>query len=245
MAKEKRKRESLYEVCLQQKATHPALSLASIAHTHSLCARELQRRWRRYTHAVQVHEHAPAAVAAKDRRGGHNRAFTDGQERLLKELCLAASPAMTQNELQQAAIQLKRDTFVASSRSIRESRRVATFVASPRFITQFKRRNRLSSHRRSLLYVSQSAPDPTEQEHAILTYVHEVRTAIDDYGARNVINMDETPVPKFEHPTTGIVATGSGRASECKTDAGNRLNTARGAFHLRVDFAAGGQRGAI
>ena len=89
---------------------------------------------------------------------------------------------------------------------------------------QFKRRNHLSSHRRSLKYVSQSALDPIEQEHTILTYVHEARDAIDKYGARNTLNMDETPVPKCEHPITGIVETNSGRAAECKTDAGNRLN---------------------
>lgn len=224
VVKEKRKRESLYEQCLVSKATHPALSIASIARTHSLCARELQRRWRRYQDAQRVGDITPARAAAKDRRGGHNRAFTDDQERVLREQCLAASPAMTQNELQQAALQLKRDVLVASSRSIRESRRVHAFVASPRFITQFKRRNRLSSHRRTLHYVSQSALDPVEREHAILTFVHKVRTAIDKYGARNILNMDETPVPKCEHPTTGIVATGCGRASECKTDAGNRLN---------------------
>ena len=132
VAKEKRKRASLYEVCLVSKATHPALSLSSIARTHSLCARELQRRWRRYQHAQQMGDQAPAAAAAKDRRGGHNRAFTDDQEELLRELCLAASPAMTQNELQQAALQLKRDVVVTSSRSIREPRRVQAFVASPR-----------------------------------------------------------------------------------------------------------------
>jgi len=131
---------------------------------------------------------------------------------------------MTQTELQQTSIQLKRDVTVASSRSVRETRSVPTFVASPRFLTQFKRRNHLSSHRRSLKYVSQSAPDPIEQEHTILTYVHEARDAIDKYGARNTLNMDETPVPKCEHPITGIVETNSGRAAECKTDAGNRLN---------------------
>lgn len=220
----KRKRESLYEKCLKSKVTHPGLSLAYIARTHSVSTRELQRRWRRFEEAERMGENTPAVVAAKDRRGGHNRAFTESQEKLLRELCLASSPAMTQLELQQAAIQFKRDVLVSASQSIRETRRVTQFKASPRFITQFKRRNRLSSHRRSLEYVAQSAPDPEEREHAILTYVHEVRDAIDQYGPRNTINMDETPVPKCEHPITGIVETGSGRASQTKTDAGNRIN---------------------
>jgi hypothetical protein len=235
VAARKRKQESLYGDALRDKAAAPRFSLASIAGRHQVCARELQRRWRRYQAAVRDGHPSPLTCAASDRRGGHNRAFAAQHESLLKDLVLNAPTTMTQNEIQSTALQLHHDVNVASSRSLRTTRSVVSFKASPRFITQFKRRQRLSSHRSSLKFRSASAPDPVEQEHNILQYVNDVRTAIDTYGARNVLNMDETPVPKCEHPITGVVATGSGHAAQCRTDAGNRLNVT----HFPAISAAG------
>jgi len=235
IAAHKRKQESLYGDALREKEAAPALSVASIAARRHVCARELQRRWRRYQAAVRIGDPSPFTVAAADRRGGHNRAFTVPHESLLRDLVLNAATAMTQHEIQRAALQLHHDVNVASSRTLRVTRSVVSFKASPRFVTQFKRRQRLSSHRFSIKFRSASAPDPVEQEHNILEYVHTVRTAIDTYGAHNMLNMDETPVSKCEHPITGVVATGSGHAAQCRTDAGNRLNVT----HFPTISAAG------
>lgn len=224
VAREKRKREALYAAALMDKQAAPGCSLAAVAHRHSLCARELQRRWRRHQRAVADGDPSPSTAAARDRRGGHNRAFTAAQEALLSDMVLSSTPAMTHSEIQRAAIQLKRDVHVAAHGGVRELRRDAMFKASPRFIAQFKRRNRLSSHRTTIRWVSKSMPDPVEQEHNILNFVNDVRTAIDTHGTRNVLNMDETPVSKCDHPITGVVRTGSGRAAECRSNAGNRLN---------------------
>jgi len=235
VAVHKRKQESLYGAALREKEAAPGLSLAGIAGRRHVCARELQRRWRRYQAAARCGDPSPLTTAAADRRGGHNRAFTVQHEALLRELVLDAPTAMTHGEVQRVALQLHHDVKVASSRSLRVTRSVVSFKASPRFVTQFKRRQRLSSHRFSLKFRSASAPDSVEQEHNILEYVHAVRTAIDTHGAHNVLNMDETPVSKCEHPITGVVATGSGRAAHCTTDAGNRLNVT----HFPTISAAG------
>lgn len=231
----KRQQERKYRDALQTHIDSPGRSLRSIAIELHLCPREVQRRWQRYTTAVATDEASSLSMATSDRRGGHNRAFTVQHELLLRELVLGAPTAMTHNEIQRAALQLHHDVNVASSRSLRSTRSAVTFKASSRFVTQFKRRQRLSSHRVSLKFRSASAPDPVEQEHNILEYVKDVRTAIDAYGAHNVLNMDETPVPKCEHPITGVVATGSGHAAQCKTDAGNRLNVT----HFPTISAAG------
>jgi hypothetical protein len=131
---------------------------------------------------------------------------------------------MTHSQIQQAALQLHRDVLVAHRSSPRISRLRKPFTASPAFVSSFKRRNRLSSHRMSARFVSQVAADPIETEHRILSFVNDTRMAIAEFGPRYVLNMDETPVPKCEHPITGVVRTGSGRAATCSTDAGNRLN---------------------
>jgi len=222
--RKKRKQESLYDAALHEKSARPSSSLASIAQRQHLCARELQRRWRRYQAAARDGDPAPFTVAAADRRGGHNRAFTRPQEQLLAEIVLAAPTAMTHPQIQRAALELHRDAHVALHHSRRSTRRDVAFKASARFVTQFKRRNRLSSHRSSLKFLSQTAADALEQEHTILEYVNHVRTAVDTYGGDRVFNMDETPVPKCDYPITGVVATRNGRAAHVRTTSGNRLN---------------------
>lgn len=224
VALRKRQQERKYAVALQAHIDAPDHSLAVIARAHGLCPREVQRRWRRYQAAVSDAAPSPLVSATTDRRGGHNRAFTVAQEQILRDTVLAASPAMTHTAIVDAALALKRDVAVAAHGVARATRSAIVFKASSRFVTQFKRRNRLSSHRTTIKWVSGSTADPTENEHRILEYVRAARDAIDRYGARHVLNMDETPVAKCENPITGVVETGSGRAAQCRTDAGNRLN---------------------
>jgi hypothetical protein len=166
----------------------------------------------------------PFSNATLDRRGGHNRTFTRAQEQVLREIVLAAPTAMTHNQIRGAALDLHHSAHLAASHHPRSSRRDVTFKASTRFVTQFKRRNRLSSHRSSLKFLSHTIIDPVAQEHTILEFVNDVRIAIDAHGKDRVFNMDETPVPKCDYPTTGVVATASGRAAHVRTTSGNRLN---------------------
>ena len=222
--RDKRKQESLYNDALHDKDASPSLSLAFLARRRQLCTRELQRRWRRYRTAVEDHAPDPFTLAAADRRGGHNRAFTLAQEHVLRDIVLAAPTAMTHNQIQAAALDLHHSAHIVPNRPARSSRRDVTFTASSRFITQFKRRNRLSSHRSSLKFHSQTKITPREQEDTIIVYVHDVREAIDKYGKDCVVNMDETPVPKCDHPITGVVATANGHAAHVHTTSGNRLN---------------------
>jgi hypothetical protein len=213
-------------LCSTVKLTLPSLSLtlSFLARRHELSMRGMQRRWQHYCAAEERGDADPLSTAATDHRGGHNRAFTLEQEKILAEAVLAAPTAMTQPQIQQTALQLHRDVVVAHRSCPRVSRLRKPFTASPAFVSTFKRRHRLSSHRMSARFVSQAVIDPRETEDRILSFVNDTREAITALGARYVLNMDETPVPKCEHPTTGVVRTGSGRAASCTTDAGNRLN---------------------
>ena len=224
MALRKQRLRVRYERALRDKIAVPAQSLAVLAKTHSLDTRSLQRRWRRYEHAVAAADPHPIDTASEDCRGGSNRTFTAVQETMLADMALCASPAWTHTQLRSAAMQLERDVRVAQHGSVRVLRRRQAFVASPRFITGLKRRQRLSSHRNTVRFVGQQQMDTEAREHDILEFVNDVRTAIDKYGAHRVLNMDETPVSKVEHAITGIVRTGSDRAAQITTKAGNRLN---------------------
>jgi hypothetical protein len=171
-----------------------------------------------------------------DRRGGHNRTFTLDQESLLVEQLHAAPCAVTGSEVRRAALQLKQDIAVAEQHGVaRPDRRARPFKASPRWLSRLKLTHRLSSHRAAVSFRSSAAVDPVEKEHQILEFVREVREAVETYGARHVLNMDETPVGKCEHPVTGIVRTGSGLAARCTSTAGNRLNVT----HFPTISAAG------
>src|SRR5438309_9613061 len=91
--REKRKRERKWESLLLFKAARPALSLRSLALSHYVSVRELQRRWKRHEAAMAAGDPAPATTASSDRRGGHNRAFSTEQEQLLHALVERATPA--------------------------------------------------------------------------------------------------------------------------------------------------------
>ena len=77
--------------------------------------------------------------ASVNHRGGHNRAFTQEQESVLRDIVLASSPAMGHRQIQVAALELKRDTEIASGH-IHNHRSDTPFTASDCFITGFKNR---------------------------------------------------------------------------------------------------------
>lgn len=235
MLHRKQQQERKWHSLLTSKAADRSLSLRALAREHNVCARSLQERWQRYLHAEAADDPSPLVTASANGRGGHNRAFTPQQERLLDAQALAAVPAMTHTQLQGAALSLRRSILLAAGRHALPLRSLRNFHASNGFITALKRRNRLSSHRMRPRKRESPDKDMKGEEYAILQFVHDVRTAVDTYGGARVLNMDETPVPQCEHPATGIVRTGSGLAARCTTSAGNRLNVT----HFACISAAG------
>jgi hypothetical protein len=89
-------------------------------------------------------------------------------------------------------------------------------------VTGLKRRQRLSSHRTSVVHESR-AELGRDVEHEILEYVNDVREAVDRYGPSMVFNMDETPVTLLDAPVTAVVATGSKQAANITTPANHLL----------------------
>ena len=219
----KRRAQRKWESLLLAKAARPSLSLRSLALQHGVCPRALQARWKRYRCAEAAGDERPILAASDNHRGGHNRTFTPSQEALLAAQIKAASPAMTHTQIQGAALSLHRSIHVAYGVRHLALREQRPFHAADGFVTAFKRRNRLSSH--VMKGRKHRAADNTvQQENEVLQFVHDARTAVDTFGPRMVLNMDETPIPKVEHPHSGVVATGSGLAAPCPTTAGNKLN---------------------
>ena len=54
-----------------------------------------------------------------------------------------------------------------------------------------------------------------------MDYVTEVHSAIEQYGAPLVLNMDETAISKIDPPTTAVVAKNSGHAAIVHTNIGS------------------------
>jgi hypothetical protein len=162
--------------------------------------------------------------------------FTPPQEQLLATIVDQASPAMSHTQMQGAAQQLFRAIEI-ERHGAHHRRSIVQFRASDGFVSGFKRRQRLSSHRMSVRQVRVHEDTTRNVEHEILEFVNDVRVAVTTYGAVRVLNMDETPVPKCEHPITGVVRTGSPRAAECKSNAGNKLNVT----HFPTITASGGK----
>ena len=214
------------EAAIAARAANPALALTLLASQHGCPYFVLWRRWKRYAAARDAGDIAGMVEASVSHRGGHNRAFTLAQEAVLRESVLAAAPAMGAEQIREAALQLHRDAEVAAglARGVRARRR---FSASNGFITDFKRRNRLSSHRTALYHVSQHEMAGRDIEAESLAYVTEVRSAVLAYGERMVFNMDETPVSLLDVPTTGIVRTGSKLAARLTTteNTGTKITT--------------------
>jgi len=135
------------------------------------------------------------------RSGGHSRAFNEEQERLLRDLVLASVPTMGAQQTREAALVLRADIDTQHARGARmRTRRRREFRASDRFITGFKRRQRLSSHRTALQRESAKEMERRDVEEECFQFVTEVRSAIIEYGAHRVLNMDETPTALCDAP---------------------------------------------
>lgn len=185
----KQQQERKWRSILTSKAADRSLSLRALAREHGVCARSLQERWQRFLHAEAADDPSPIDTASSNHRGGHNRAFTPAQEELLAAQAEAAVPAMTHTQLQGAALSLRRSILLAQGRHALPLRHLRNFHASNGFITDLKRRNRLSSHRMRPRKRDSPDKDVVAEEHAILQFVLDVRTAVDTYGAARVLNM--------------------------------------------------------
>jgi hypothetical protein len=214
----KRRREAAVRELLAHKQRCPALSLRQLAQQHSLSERCAQRRWQAYEKARAAgHTQEEAlADAAADSRGGHNRAFAPAHEQLLGDIVRAAQPSMAHAQIQAEALRFKRDVDVATGSHA--TRSAPLFKASDHFVTGFKRRQRLSSHRTAVVHESK-AELQRDMELEKIAFVVEVRDAIERCGAAMVLNMDETPVSLLDVPITAVVATGSKQAAKVRTPA--------------------------
>lgn len=158
-------------------------------------------------------------MAVESTSGGHNRAFSLAEERVLADTVRASVPAMTHSHIQAAALLQRTQLDVAAHLPHVHTRsRLPVFRASDGFVSAFKRRQRLSSHRTALLPMKEHKQAARDLDQEAFDYVTEVRSAVLQYGERLVLNMDETPVQLCDAPTTAVVATGSKQAARIQTD---------------------------
>ena len=211
----KRQQERKWHVALTEKAAHRAPPLRRIASLHCLPYKALCKRWRRFLAAEFAGDAAGMEAAERVRRGGHNRTFDDAHEAVLRSVILASEPAMGHQQIREAALQLRRDIDVA--RHTRTLRSRPAFTASDGFITAFKQRNRLSSHRTALLHVSDRELAGRDVDKECFDFLNTVRAAVEEYGERLVLNMDETPTAMCDAPVTAVVATASNAPARIKT----------------------------
>jgi hypothetical protein len=171
----------------------------------------------------------------RDHRGGHNRTFTPAEESALATALLARSNAPNHNDIRQDTLYER--SILDEQQHIHHTRSHHTFTASSSFVTGFKRRNRLSSHRTKLV---RAKPKPEAEQRDLdsecFDFVTRVRDAIQRYGDDMVLNMDETPVQMTDAHTTGITRTGSGQSAPIQTDYPKKVST-HTCTHSRSDFA--------
>jgi DDE superfamily endonuclease len=194
------------EAALAEHAAAPALPLTQLARHHGVSYHMLWRAWRKYAAALAAGDADAMSDAAVNHRGGHNRTFTPLQESVLRDCVLAAAPAMGHQQIREAALQLAADVGGAGHRHGLRHRRA--FTASHGFVSAFKQRNRLSSHRCALLHVSDREHAARDIDAECLDYVLAVQGAVDAYGAAMVLHMDETPSQMCDMPVTAVVRTG-------------------------------------
>ena len=222
----KRQRQAALRELLVTKLCCPALSLRQLAGQRQLSDDSAQRRWRAFQKARAAGRTQEEALddAVEDHRGGHNRTFTPAHEQLLGDIVRAAQPSMTHTQIQAEALRFKRDVDVANSSHA--TRSAPLFRASDHFVTRFKRRQRLSSHRTAVAHESK-AELARDMELEKLAFIVEVRDAIERCGAAMVFNMDETPVSLLDAPVTAVVPTGSKQAAQIRSTAnvGTKLTT--------------------
>jgi hypothetical protein len=213
-----RKRTASLRGLLADKLRLPDASLRQLARQHQLSKTAATRRWAAYQKARAAGRTQDEALddAVADRRGGHNRTFTPEHEQLLGDIVRAAQPSMAHEQIQAEALRFKRDVDVSTGSHA--TRSTPPFKASDHFVTRFKRRQRLSSHRTAVVHESK-AELARDMELEKIAFVVEVRDAIERYGAAMVFNMDETPVSLLDAPVTAVVATGSKQAAKVATSA--------------------------
>jgi hypothetical protein len=229
VCRRKRARTEQWRQLLAAKLLAPSDSLRRLARLAQLNHDGAAKRWKTFekARAAGASETEALDAAAADHRGGSNRAFTPQQEQLLSEIVRTASPSLTHTQIQEEALRFKRDCIVTSSGSSRALRSdEPAFKASDHFVSGFKRRQRLSTHRTAVIHTSR-ADLQRDMELEKLAYVVEVRDAIDQFGSGRVLNMDENPVSLLDVPVTAVVATGSGSAAKVLTTAnvGTKITT--------------------
>jgi hypothetical protein len=92
------------------------------------------------------------------------------------------------------------------------------FRASDGFVTAFKRRQRLSSHRTKLIRSKPPVGPARDTERECFDFVSEARDAVMRLGPSMVLNMDETPVQICDAGVSGITSTASGQPAPIRTD---------------------------
>lgn len=93
---------------------------------------------------------------------------------------------MGHQQIRDAALQLSRDVRAAGGHrhALRGDR---PFTASDGFVSAFKQRNRLASHRTALLHVSERERAGRDIEEECFQFVTAVRGAIHEFGAACVL----------------------------------------------------------
>jgi hypothetical protein len=218
----KRTRTAAWAELLRAKTLCPALSLRQLARDRVLSHNSAAKRWKVYERARAGGCTEAEAVerAAGDSRGGHNRTFTREQSSLLADIVREATPAMTHTQIRDEALQLHQAVHTNQHQLRSVASPLGAFLASNQFVTRFKRQHDLASHRTAVAY-QPKAKAGQDRDKEYLDYVTEVHSAMLQYGARLVLNMDETAINKIDPPTTAVVAKNSGHAALVHTSVGS------------------------
>lgn len=217
MLHRKRARERKWADAFGALAANPAANQHRVAQLHGVSYTSLNKRWRRYREAQRAGDVARMEECSRIRSGGHNRTFTALQEGVLRDIVLESVPAMGAEQIREAALQMRTDIDTQNRRAV-HTRSRREFKASDSFLTAFKRRQRLSSHRTKLEKKSTKEMERRDVEEECFQYVTAVRSALLEYGAHRVLNMDETPTALCDAPISAVTATGSKHAAPIKTD---------------------------
>jgi hypothetical protein len=181
---------------------HNGRTCAAVAAEHSgVTERNLQKRYRGWCDAKEAGD--TFAVGKWEGKVSGTRynhsAFTAADEAEVASRLRAAKREgqyISRKEIAQRVMELW------AERHPRPTRSVAPFKCSPQFITRFRRRHGFSTTIHKIRREGPAERDEDAKVDAIAEFMIHVDEAVEQYGANNVINADETAARSVQHTRT-------------------------------------------
>ena len=185
-------------------------STASVAASHGVNARTLQRRWRKYRAALAAGDELGLATARGevDGRRDNARVFSREEEQELMEALSKENVHPNKPVVRALALRIHKaheEEFGPAQHTKSQGGAVAPFAAGDAFVQRFKVEHKLSDKRVKIRrrHKRKQTPEAEEKKEADATsYLEDVVEAVKEFGAAYTINADEISGKLISPPRT-------------------------------------------